>query len=146
MPDGNHDDESQKRHQNAAAHVNGYVLRLAVAGLNQPAAGAGNFVGRKRQRFAQGIERLLQPFFHRRLFRLLVLLPSQGAQARPDHRRRGIQRRPETKITRVMVRKITIASSSIGLNLNLNDSPDHKVSHRLQNDSHHHKRVSDRDR
>src|SRR3978361_212434 len=47
------------------------------------------------------------------------------------------------KITEVMGRKITMASSSIISNLNLDDSPNYKVADGLQNDSHHHKGVPD---
>ena len=56
--------EAKKCQHDAGAEIIADMAGLAESGLNEPAAGAGDVGGRKRDGFAEGIEGLLDALFH----------------------------------------------------------------------------------
>src|SRR5262249_42580796 len=79
--------ETDHRKEYAHALIDGYVALFAVAGLNEPGAGAVRVVGRKRKRLAEWIESLLNALLDGRLLLHLRPVPTQRTQAGPDDRR-----------------------------------------------------------
>ncbi len=62
--------ESDESQHDTGAEIKADVTGFAKSGLDEPGAGAGNVGGRKRNRFAEGIEGLLDalPYFDGGLF------------------------------------------------------------------------------